>query len=85
MYIRKIQDRILEILVTALLESINLFIAVFVCLGETHFDSDKKRDPNESDNPDDLTRLQRWKYNCDNALSQRGSNALYSVDHDNVL
>jgi len=69
--LKKFQERILEILVTALLENIDLLLQFFmymitkyfwsgsgilVCSGKTHFDPDKKW----PDNPDDLTWLQRW-------------------------
>ena len=52
--LKRIQDRILEILVTALLESIDFLLqflmclitkygsGILVCPGETHFDPDKK-------------------------------------------
>ena len=60
---------------TALLESIDLFIAVFNAYDNyNNFDpgqaykyvrvkptlTQTKSDPNDSDNPDDLTHLQRW-------------------------
>ena len=46
---------ILEMLVTALLESVDLFITVFY----TWILIWTKNDPNDPANPDDLTRLQR--------------------------
>ena len=67
----KIQDRILEILVTALLESIDLFIAVFNAhdslIQVRHISMSgvkptltrTKSDPNDPDNLDDLTLLHR--------------------------
>ena len=54
--LKKIQGRILEILMTALLESIDLSLLGQACITLTR----TKSDPNDPDYPDDLTRLQRW-------------------------